>query len=160
MRLSTEKTLITDTPIFIWLVTAILCSRLEGNCPLLHSANRAPNIDRYTPYIWSWPLTLTPDLDIDLWPRPRPLALTSKQGKYQQTVISRNVFSIWPWPLTYDIDLQSQLSSTYILKIKVLGQTVQAEEHGWTDGHSQVHYLPALLKLRRQLNYLMYLITC
>ena len=48
------------------LVMVILCSTLKGNCHLLHSANRAPNIDNYALNIW--PLTVTSDIDSDLWP--------------------------------------------------------------------------------------------
>ena len=48
----------------------ILFSKFEGNCLLLHSASRAPNIDRYAPDIDLDHRLLTFDLD------PRLLTLT------------------------------------------------------------------------------------
>ncbi len=83
------------------------CSKFDGNFPLLHSASRAPYIDRYAPDIRPWRLTMTRTFDLDLWPwpGPGPLTLTSKQGKRHVTVMSKHdfehltlTFDLRPWP--------------------------------------------------------------
>ncbi len=48
-------------------------------------------------------------------------------------------FDLQPWPT---IPSQPSSRSTYILNIKVVGQTVQPWECPQTDGRYQVHYLP------------------
>ncbi len=73
--------LITDTDKRPRLVIVMFCPKLESktlvaNCPLLHLASRAPNINRYAPNMWSDTscLTLT-DLkgfDLYFWPWPSP----------------------------------------------------------------------------------------
>ncbi len=117
----------------------------EGNCLLLHSASRVPNIDRYTPDIWTWPLTLmltfdlTFDHDPDLWPQ---------EGKRQLTVKSKHAFE----HLTLTFDLQSQPSlgqgespcQKSRSKVKWFKQeSSDRHTNGRRDGRYQVHYLPA-----------------
>ncbi len=75
------------------LVTTTLYSKCEGNCLLLHSASRAPNIDHYVPEIRPWPLTLTPTFDLDLWPWPRPGARHCQWGG----LTDRKIFSRAAW---------------------------------------------------------------
>ncbi len=36
---------------YFGVVMILLCSEFEGNCILLHSASRAPNVNRYAPDI-------------------------------------------------------------------------------------------------------------
>ncbi len=44
------------------LAMALLCLKLEGNCPLLHLASRVSNMDCYASDMWPWPFT--DDLDL------------------------------------------------------------------------------------------------
>ncbi len=78
------------------LIMDILCSKLEGKCPLLHSANQVPNIDRCTPdiWLWPWPLNSTFDLNLNLLPWPQ------RKPKGNEQWCPNRFFSIWPCPLT------------------------------------------------------------
>ena len=73
------------------------CSKHEGNCLLLHSASRAPNIDNYAPDIQPQPLTLTSGLDPDLWPWT-----PSKVTGDKHCSLTRR--SVTVWPLSGSID--------------------------------------------------------
>ncbi len=77
------------------LVTTTLYSKCEGNCLLLHSASRAPNIDRYEPEIRPWPLTLTYDLDPDLWPWPQSKVTVMPKHDFWDLTLT---FDLRPWP--------------------------------------------------------------
>ncbi len=116
------------------LLTTYLSSKLEGNCPLRHSASRTPNINRCIPDIWPWllPFTLTFDLGRNLWPWHQSRVKGKKQW------CPKTIFSIWPWPLTKDLDLKSQpslhqgLQSTTMPNITVKAQTGLARR-AWTN---------------------------
>ena len=50
----------------VWTGDGTPCTKLECNCLLLHSASRAPSIDRYMSEIRPQPLTSTFDLNLNL----------------------------------------------------------------------------------------------
>ncbi len=81
------------------LVTTTLYSKFEGNCLLLHSASRAPNIDRYAPDIWPWPLTLMPTFDLD----PNLDLKARLKATNSEVIIRFWAFDLdlWPTTLTY-----------------------------------------------------------
>ncbi len=104
------------------------CSKLEGNCDLLHSAD-----------IWLWPFNLNSDLD--LWPRPQCKVEGNKQWCY-------TIFSIWPTTLILNRCL-AKVKVDSEKKLKVQDQTVWREgrrqTYGWTDGTKSI--IPCLLSL-------------
>ncbi len=110
------------------LVVGILCPKLEHNCTLLFLANQSTNIDHYGPDIWPWYLTLT-----------------SKQGKWQQTVMLNPIFI--SWPLTYNPNLSKvkvDLHTKY-QDLRSNSSSRRAQTSTQTNGRYQVYYLPASL---------------
>ncbi len=85
----------------------------EGNCPLLHSASRAPNIDRYALETRTWHLTLTSTFDLDTHTNGRTdgrtdgtnyiISLASRSIKIRTR--NRYIIEKPPPPPTYERDL-------------------------------------------------------
>ncbi len=78
------------------------------------------------------PLILTSDHDLNFWPWPWYLTLTSKQGKWLQTMKSKHLQSPLIFTLTFDLQYQaSQGQGRHSWKIKVIGQMVLVSTDRW-----------------------------